>query len=439
MQPKVSIVIPCYNKEKYIANMFDSILAQEWNRIELILVNDGSTDGTREIIAVYQKKFIQRGYDVIIIDQENQGLAAAVRNGFLRFTGDFVCQVDADDELEPDYISSMASWLVQNPEYDWVICDAIMIKNGSEIYQKAIPTNDYDVHNLYGYLLAKMIRPVWVFLVRTTYFKKCNVAELFYVGRDAHQEPQFFIPLALGGGKIKYIEKPLYKWLLDFAENSAGHLSYDGNYENAKKRLLGFLNARNEVINRMPINIIDKQKYKAVSELHWLGLIVVHSTASDDMTVYKEAMMIFTNRINKYFNQSLDNDENFLLLHAAMEDNLLCIKPTNINVESTRVIGWGALGKYAKMIIKNIENTPLQPDEFWDVMGDGEIVKKPEINMLSNHDTVLVLTQLGRNTAGIVNSIKDTGCKIITSDEIVTYLASKRYPQFYDGSVKLIY
>ena len=61
-QGKVSMVMPCYNKVDYIAEMFDSIISQEWDNIELILVNDGSTDGTREVIAEYEQRFSARGF-----------------------------------------------------------------------------------------------------------------------------------------------------------------------------------------------------------------------------------------------------------------------------------------------------------------------------------------------------------------------------------------
>jgi len=60
MQGKVSMVMPCYNKVNDISEMFDSIIAQEWNNIELILVNDGSTDGTRDIIAAFVRQKVER-------------------------------------------------------------------------------------------------------------------------------------------------------------------------------------------------------------------------------------------------------------------------------------------------------------------------------------------------------------------------------------------
>ena len=111
MQSKVSMVMPCYNKVDYIGEMFQSIVDQVWNNIELILVNDGSTDGTREVIAKWEPKFKERGYEVVIVDQENAGVCAAPKAGLERISGGYVSVVDADDMLAREYVSVMAGWL----------------------------------------------------------------------------------------------------------------------------------------------------------------------------------------------------------------------------------------------------------------------------------------------------------------------------------------
>ena len=97
MQSKVSIVVPVYNKIEYIDMMLKSVYDQLWDNIELILVNDGATDGTRERLTEWEPKFRDRGYEVVITDQENQGISVAVRNGMLCMSGVFFCSVDCDD------------------------------------------------------------------------------------------------------------------------------------------------------------------------------------------------------------------------------------------------------------------------------------------------------------------------------------------------------
>ncbi len=98
MSPLVSIIIPCYNAEPWLAETLESALAQTWPNKEVILVDDGSTDGSRAVA----ERFAPRG--VAVITQPNQGAAAARNTGLARARGDFVQFLDADDLLAPDKV-----------------------------------------------------------------------------------------------------------------------------------------------------------------------------------------------------------------------------------------------------------------------------------------------------------------------------------------------
>lgn len=99
MSPLVSIIIPCYNAERWIAAAIESSLAQTWTEVEIIVVNDGSKDGS---LAVAQR-FIDRG--VRVIDQPNAGASAARNAGWRVARGDYLQFLDADDLLAPDKIA----------------------------------------------------------------------------------------------------------------------------------------------------------------------------------------------------------------------------------------------------------------------------------------------------------------------------------------------
>ena len=223
MHGKVSMVIPCYNKVNYISNMFDSIIAQEWDNIELILVNDGSTDGTREIIAEYETKFRYRGFEVIIVDQKNSGVCAAAKAGLERITGDFVCMVDADDELDPKYVSTMARWLEEHEEYDYVACEGILYKivDNTKFFRQFTPmeivANRTDI--LVRWLLSGFRTTVWIYMVRLSYFHKCRILETYYTQNKGSHEPGYVIPLLSYGGRLKYFPLPLYH----FNKSGIGH------------------------------------------------------------------------------------------------------------------------------------------------------------------------------------------------------------------------
>jgi glycosyltransferase involved in cell wall biosynthesis len=94
----VSILIPCYNAGKWIAETIQSALAQTWERKEIIIVDDGSGDGSLDIARRYQSKTLS------VLSQENQGAAAARNTALAHAQGDYIQWLDADDLLAPDKI-----------------------------------------------------------------------------------------------------------------------------------------------------------------------------------------------------------------------------------------------------------------------------------------------------------------------------------------------
>ncbi|MFY9233997.1 MAG: glycosyltransferase [Fimbriimonadaceae bacterium] len=108
-KPLVSIVIPCYNQERFVGAAIESALAQTYSPLEVVVVNDGSTDGSGEIL----KRFSDR---IVLVDQENGGLSAA-RNAAIRAsTGEFIMLLDADDILLPNCVESRLVLLGLSPQ-----------------------------------------------------------------------------------------------------------------------------------------------------------------------------------------------------------------------------------------------------------------------------------------------------------------------------------
>lgn len=100
--PLVSIIVPAYNVEKYIACCLDSILQQTYNNIEVIIVNDGSTDHTLEVSQQYQK----RDARIALIDQQNRGVSESRNTALKCVKGDYILFVDADDWLDKYTVQS---------------------------------------------------------------------------------------------------------------------------------------------------------------------------------------------------------------------------------------------------------------------------------------------------------------------------------------------
>ena len=109
--PSVSVVICAYNYERFVAESVDSALAQEYpaDRLEIIVVDDGSTDATPDILARYADR-------VRVVRQRNAGLIAATTRGIEESTGDLVALLDADDAWRPDKLRRQAALLQARPE-----------------------------------------------------------------------------------------------------------------------------------------------------------------------------------------------------------------------------------------------------------------------------------------------------------------------------------
>jgi len=85
----VSVITPCYNVEMYLPKFLDSLLQQTYKSLEVILVDDGSTDNTQIILNEYAPRLEAEGYAVKVVHQENGGLASAINFGLKFFTGEF--------------------------------------------------------------------------------------------------------------------------------------------------------------------------------------------------------------------------------------------------------------------------------------------------------------------------------------------------------------
>lgn len=105
MKPLVSILIPAYNSEKWVGNAIQSAVAQTWQRKEIIVIDDGSTDRTAEIA----RRFASR--EVAVVSTDNQGLSAAVNNAYRLCQGDYIQELDSDDLLAQDKIEKQLAAL----------------------------------------------------------------------------------------------------------------------------------------------------------------------------------------------------------------------------------------------------------------------------------------------------------------------------------------
>jgi|SRR6185312_3581193 len=118
--PLVSVVIPCYNNGKYLADALDSVLAQIYSAWECIIVDDGSTDNSKEVALTYIGKDSRFKY----IHQQNSGVSIARNNGISNANGKYILPLDADDKIASQYIAEAIEIMEKEPGVKLVYCRA---------------------------------------------------------------------------------------------------------------------------------------------------------------------------------------------------------------------------------------------------------------------------------------------------------------------------
>ncbi|MBQ3060244.1 MAG: glycosyltransferase family 2 protein [Desulfovibrio sp.] len=138
----ISVLIPIFNSEKYIKECIDSVLNQDYRPIEIVIVDDGSTDNSYKIVKSYKTNLIKYYY------QQNQGNASARNLCFEKSTGDFIAFLDSDDYFLPGKLSAQIRYLSCYSDAELVFTKFINFYF-TDYSRKEISSEKY--HNLYGY------------------------------------------------------------------------------------------------------------------------------------------------------------------------------------------------------------------------------------------------------------------------------------------------
>ncbi|WP_051691690.1 glycosyltransferase family 2 protein [Pedobacter borealis] len=150
LQPLVSIIIPVYNLENYIAETINSVLNQTWKNIEIIIVDDGSKDQTLAIAKKFECNKVK------VFHQKNRGASAARNLGLKKISGDYIQYLDADDLLSTDKIESQLNAL-KGSQNKVAICPTVYFNDGENPFKKKPDLRDslfqYETKNTVDFLL----------------------------------------------------------------------------------------------------------------------------------------------------------------------------------------------------------------------------------------------------------------------------------------------
>ena len=204
-KPLVSIVICCHNRAHLLPQTMASVFAQTYKPVEIIVLDDGSTDGTPDLMKTY-------GERVRYFRQENQGIAVARTNGCLYATGDFIAFQDDDDLMPPDRITVLYEALCEFPTAvfsvgDWAVIDSEGKPTGGRWLPEGSLSNDRPImlHDGYEAVLWPRVPAV----PHTTLFRKKNGQRIGWFDKrfqNASEDKDFFARLGRLG-PIVYVPK----------------------------------------------------------------------------------------------------------------------------------------------------------------------------------------------------------------------------------------
>jgi glycosyltransferase involved in cell wall biosynthesis len=202
--PHITVLMPAYNTQKYIGQAIESVLKQTYTNFEFVIVNDGSTDSTRDIISSYNDERI------VLIDQPNMGVAAALNTGLIHSRAPYIARFDADDICHPQRLEKQIQFLLNNPDYILVGSDAdYILENGDFLFR----------FNCIAYTHQQIMEKMYFycpFMHPTVMYKKDSVCNAGGYPVDAHNFEDYLLWTSIAKkGKFYNLAEPLIKYRLN--------------------------------------------------------------------------------------------------------------------------------------------------------------------------------------------------------------------------------
>lgn len=208
----VSVIIPCYNGALVIDRSIESVYIQDYAIVELIVVDDGSTDDSKERIQSWAEKFESKGWILKYVYQENRGLGGAIDTGLKHVTGGYLTLLDADDYFLPGSIFKRAAFLDERPEYAGVRTNGWMIRGKTK---RLFITSETEkrVTDLFSALIFGQTNN-WA----GSYMVRTDILFGFYPDRNIYpsrfgQNMQILLPVSYKR-KFGYIDEPLMAYIV---------------------------------------------------------------------------------------------------------------------------------------------------------------------------------------------------------------------------------
>lgn len=214
--PLVSVITAGWNGKEFVYRLLDSLLQQTYTNFEYIYVDDGSTDGTLDIVKQYKTKFEQRNIKCVIIKKQNGGVSDALNEGFKHINGKYIIWPEYDDILKPTSIEKRVDFLEAHSDYGGVTNEAevVDINDINTVVRYLSPdiNNRYDTNQFEHFLRRKSIATAACHMIRTTAFDETHKNRQIYTSRKGPNW-QILLPIYYKY-KRGFIEEPLCKYVI---------------------------------------------------------------------------------------------------------------------------------------------------------------------------------------------------------------------------------
>lgn len=255
----VSLIVPCYNVARTLQAFIDSVLQQTYPYIQIIAVNDGSTDQTEAIWKSNTDAFQARNILFTYVNQENAGLGAAINTGLKHIDGEYLCWADPDDFYMPDSFEKRVNALSEHPDCSVVTSDANYYR-ADDLTHYISKASDGMVHSSEPMQFEYLLKEQSIFcsgchMVRMSAFDDVNPEHDIYPARSG-QNWQMLLPIYYKYPRY-FLPEPLYGYIIYPQSMSRG----DANLEQHLMRLNEHETIVLETLKRMQMDNSVREKY----------------------------------------------------------------------------------------------------------------------------------------------------------------------------------
>lgn len=229
---KFSIILPCFNSKSYINKCVDSILSQSFSDYELIVIDDGSTDGTSQILDEYASTYPH----IHVHHFSNAGVSIARKRGISLATGEYSIFVDSDDTIEPNHLENLNAGIIKHNHPDIIRCQVNLINDSPhKDSQRYNFTSGIDILNSgidslkMWSIPGKKYAVYWLFAFKTSIFSKVT----FHRTLRCYEDVALIPILIASSPRVVTINHAGYNYLCNNSDNLTNTISLEAECQRA--------------------------------------------------------------------------------------------------------------------------------------------------------------------------------------------------------------